>query len=258
MKKTVLRLALCVSIAVAAFQVEAGLFNWGSDDKDASANAASPTNATRRYHMRIPDQATEKELLTLFAQKRATSETFLVMRNLTQEKSSELARFEKDLQDKYGMKTDSNYSFDQDKMTLYEVTFKAPAAPDPTPAGEAATATQQAEKKVYRQFKDADEAKQLALLMTGKKLTLEELRVFNLVIREKQMEMDRLNTVLSDKFSMSRDRDYQYEPATMRLYEIVPLPKKSIAPPPQQKPTVPAAAPAKTGAPAAASKTNYR
>ena len=237
----------------AAFRAEAGWFGWGSDDKESPAGNV-PTNASRRYHMRISDQATEKELLTLFAQKRAVSETLMVMRNLSQEKSTELARFDKELETKYGVKRDGNYSFDQDKLTLYEVIFKQPPAADTKPAGDTAAATQP-EKKVYRQLKDAEEGRQLALLMTGKRLTIEELRVFNLVAREKQMEMDRLNVVLGDKFSMSRDRDYQYEPGTMRLYEIVPLPRKSTAPAPQTRPVAaPAAQPARTNAVPASAK----
>lgn len=243
---------------VAACRAEAGWFGWGSDDKESPAGNV-PTNASRRYHMRISDQATEKELLMLFAQKRAVSETLMVMRNLSQEKATELARFDKELEDKYGVKRDANYSFDQDKLTLYEVIFKQPAAADSKPAGDTAAAASQPEKKVYRQLKDAEEARQLALLMTGKKLTIEELRVFNLVAREKQMEMDRLNVVLGDKFSMSRDRDYQYEPGTMRLYEIVPLPRKSAAPAPQPRSAAaPVAQPARTNAAPASAKPKPR
>jgi hypothetical protein len=47
------------------------------------------------------------------------------------------------------------------------------------------------------------------------------LGVFARVLREKQMELGRVEKGLKDKFSMSRDRHYWYDAATMRLYELV-------------------------------------
>lgn len=236
---TVLRWAVAIGLAATAgFDAKASWFGFGKDDAPApTAN----TNVSRRYHMLIPDRSMEKELLTLFGQKRGIAETIVVMRSLTEEKKQEMSRFDKELLEKFGMKSDMNYAFDPKAMTVYEVTFKAPPANgDAAPSGE-----QQTTRKVHRQVKDVEEAKALTMAMTAKRLTLDELRVFGMVIREKQLELDRVNTVLSQKFSMSRDRDYQYEPNTMRLYEIVPLPKRSIAPAPESKPAVPATTPAK-------------
>lgn len=227
-------------LAAAGLEARAGWFGFGTDDTPAPP--ATNTNVSRRYHMLVPDRAMEKELLTLFGQKRGIAETILVMRSLTAEKTQEIARFDKELLEKFGMKADLNYSFDPKAMTISEVTFKAPPANgEAAPAGEP-----QINKKLHRQVKDADEAKALAIAMTAKKLTLDELRVFAMVIKEKQLEIERVNNVLAQKFSMSRDRDYQYDANTMRLYEIVPLPRKSIAPAPETKPAVkPAASPAK-------------
>lgn len=239
MNGTVLRWSVVICLAAAAgFDAKASWFGFGKDDAPAPA---ANTNVSRRYHMLIPDRSMEKELLTLFGQKRGIAETIVVMRSLTEEKKQEMSRFDKELLEKYGMKADMNYAFEPKAMTVYEVTFKAtPADGDAAPSAE-----QPSTRKVHRQVKDADEAKALAMAMTGKRLTLDELRVFGMVIREKQLELDRVNSVLAQKFSMSRDRDYQYEPNTMRLYEIVPLPKRSITPAPETKPAVSAPSPAK-------------
>ena len=46
------------------------------------------------------------------------------------------------------------------------------------------------------------------------------MKAFASVIREKQLELESVAGLLSEKFSISKDRNYEYDPATMRLYEV--------------------------------------
>lgn len=186
--------------------------------------------ATRRYHLHIPDAKTEKALFDLFQWKNTVTAQVRVMGELIGEKAKELAVFNKGLQDGFGVKPDGNYRYDAATRTLFEI------APASSAAG--AGAKSGIERRLGVLTNDV-QARAFGQLMASKQIAVEEIRVFELVLREKQDELAQVDQLLSEKFSISRDRSYQYDPKTMRLYEIIAAPQKAAPPPPQIAPSTP-------------------
>ena len=213
-----------------------GQASWfGGGNKKEEASEASPTNVTKRYHLLIPNKASEKELLQLFSVKRALSDELRVLSMLTEEKRREAAKFDAELQKTFGVSDKGNYRFDPKTRTLYEQVQKEGGVTTTnvaTAAGAGGTleTTMVFEQRVHMQLKDDTQVKQFASLAAGKRITMEELQVFGRVTREKQVEMDRLDEVLKDKYSVSRDRNYWYDNKTLRLYELVMPPRRGAEP----------------------------
>lgn len=206
---------------------------FSSDDKKpAEESDAATTNITKRYHLLVPDKASEKELMQLFSAKRGVGDELRVLSMLGEEKRREMARFDGELMKTFGVTDKGNYRFDPKTKTIYEQVPKAGGTTTTTNMTDAASATGALEttmvfeQRVHKQLKDDEQTKQFAGLAAGKRMTAEELQVFNRVLREKQVEMDRLDKTLKEKYSVSRDRSYWYDTKTMRLYEIVTPPRR--------------------------------
>jgi hypothetical protein len=212
-------------------------FLFGSKDKETEKGAA-PGGVTTRYHLKIPDKATERELLNLFQWKNTVAAQIQVLRQLGEEKLKEEAQVERQLLGQFSIKPNINYTYDAATKTIYELV--------PTEVGasvtkkDAAAKSQGAyEKRKHLELQRDEQVKLYAQLAAGKQLVTEELRVFQFVLQEKQAELERVNAQLNDKFSISRDRQYDYDSKTMRLYEIIPPPHKETAPPPTASPQTP-------------------
>jgi hypothetical protein len=203
-----------VAIFLSAATARAGWFNR----KDKQEGAGGEAGSTRRYHLHVPDKNTEQELLRLFSWKRTVTVQLQVLQQLASEKQQELATFSKGLKDKFSIEPDRNYDYDSQARTLYEMVPRA------------AGATNQAgsfDRKTHLELKGEDQVRQYIQLASGRKLAFEEMRVFQAVLVEKQAEMNRVDQTLSEKFSVSRERNYEYDPKTRRLYELVAPEKKS-------------------------------
>jgi hypothetical protein len=203
---------------------------WSDDDKKEETDSPA-TNITKRYHLLVPDKASEKEVLQLFSAKRAVGEESRVLSMLIEEKRREMARFDGELMKTFRVTDKGSYRFDPKTKTLYEQVPKAGGttttnATDSASPGGGLETTMVFEQRVHMQLKDDDQVKHFAGLAAGKRLTTEELQVFSRVFREKQVEMDRLDKTLKEKYSVSRDRSYWYDTKTMRLYEIVTPPRR--------------------------------
>lgn len=224
--KHCIRLVLC---GLVMLPLVGQAWPWSDEAKTESPDSPS-TNITRRYHLLVPDKASEKEVLQLFAAKRAIGEELRVLSMLNEEKRREMARFDGELTTLYGVTDKGSYRFDPKTKTLYEqvpkgggTTTNATASANPEGVLET---TMVFEQRVHLQLKDDAQVKQFAGLAAGKRLTAEELQVFSRVSREKQVEMDQLDKTLKDKYSVSRDRSYWYDTKTMRLYEILTPPRR--------------------------------
>ena len=207
----------------------------GDDKKSSEEPDAATTNVTKRYHLLVPDKASEKELMQLFSAKRGIGEELRVLSMLGEEKRREMAKFDGELTKVFGVTEKGNYRYDPKTKTIYEQVPKAGGATTTTTATNATGAasaessmetTMVFEQRVHMQLKDDAQTKQFAGLAAGKRMTAEELQIFSRVLREKQVEMDRLDKTLKDKYSVSRDRSYWYDTKTMRLYEIVTPPRR--------------------------------
>lgn len=213
----VFRSVLCGAVLLLPVAGQAWPF-FGGDKKESET--APATNATRRYHLLIPDKASEKELLQLFEAKRIVMMQLQTLALLSEEKRREMKKFDDELSKAFSISDKSAYRYDAKTRTLYE------QMPRPDGTGTNAAAEGGMAEKVHLQFKDEEQAGKFAGLAAAKRVTLDELQVFHRVSREKQVEMDRLDKTLKEKFSVSRDRNYWYDAKTMRLYEVVDAPRR--------------------------------
>lgn len=156
--------------------------------------------------MRLPDKEQERELLGHFARKQSCMQQIAVMEQLMAEKQLELAEFNKRQEREFSMKADALYEYDAASRTIFALPSQGRAS-----------------RTLHLQLVNDTQAARFAALNAGKQLVLDGLRVLNLLVAEKRMEIGRVDEQLKTRFSIRTDRNYQYEPKTMRLYEL-PLP----------------------------------
>lgn len=188
------------------------------------ARAGQP-RVTRRFHLKITDKAVEKQLLQLFTAKNAAMEEIRVIRRMGEEKNREMAELSKGLQGAFSMDPERNYRYDAKSRTIYELVAR------PGASVTNAVATEEDldvlfDRKLHRQLTSDDQVKQFARLAAAKKLAMDQIQSLQMLIREKQLELDKIEKMLGEKFSMVRDRNYQYDTKTMKLYELVVIPQK--------------------------------
>jgi hypothetical protein len=140
---------------------------------------------------------------------------------LIDEKQRDLEALDAEFAKTFGIKKDRNYRYDAKAMTIYEKVEKMGVATN--------AAGTVSEPKLIKQLASEAESQKFASLAAAKQITQEDLTVLVRLARGKEAASERIENVLKEKFSMSRDRDYWYENATMRLYELVgPSPKGAV------------------------------
>ena len=193
-----------------------GWFDWGS--KDEAKPAAEP--AGRRYVLKIPNKAVEQELIRLIALKQNCVEDILVMARLAQKKKLQLDKVKGGLREAFTMDPSRNYQYDPKTRTIYELTASASAPATNPPPGATTVPPAGFSRELHLQLTTDQQVQQFLRLTAARKLVEDEIKVFVAVIREKQVEVEGAVRLLRDKFSISKDRNYEYEPSTRRLYDI--------------------------------------
>lgn len=197
--------------------VLAGLF----DGDNKAESKPSATAANRSYVLKVPDKAAEQELVRLIGLKQNLLEETHLLSRLTEEKKIQLQQFQKGLLGAFSMDPATNYQYDPKTKTIYELIPSASAATTNRPSPGATTVPPAGfDRNLHLQLTTESQVQQFLRLTAGKKLVQDEMTVFAAVIREKQLGMENVSRLLNDKFSISKDKNYEYEPATMRLYEI--------------------------------------
>jgi hypothetical protein len=213
MKNRMLMLVVLLSPVLAL----AGWFDWGNK-AESKPGAASEI---RRYVLKIPNKAAEQELIRLSGLKQNLLEEMRVLSHLTEEKKIQLQQFQKGLLGAFSMNPATNYQYDPKAKTIYELIPSASAATtNRTPPGATTVPPAGFDRQLHLQLTTEQQIQQFLRLTAGRKLVQDEVRAFASVIREKQLELEGVAGLLRDKFSISKDRNYEYEPATMRLYEV--------------------------------------
>jgi hypothetical protein len=219
MKRTIINLVLTACFAPLSLQ--AGMFGWLGKKDSAETHEAVVTNTIKRLHLTLTDKAAEKELLQLTGVKRVVSQERKVLVLLIDEKQRDLEALDAEFAKTFGIKKDRNYRYDAKAMTIYEKVEKMGVATN--------AAGTVSEPKLIKQLASEAESQKFASLAAAKQITQEDLTVLVRLARGKEAASERIENVLKEKFSMSRDRDYWYENATMRLYELVgPSPKGAV------------------------------
>ena len=162
----------------------------------------------RRAHLRFKEKATEESFLNIVAKKQAVLEELRVIGKLYQEKNNQQQQFTTSLQEEFAVKPDGNYQYDADSMTISEIV---------KPVSE----NNGAKTQLHRKLKDASAAQTFLRLATAKRVSMEEMASLQLIYREKQMEMAEYDRQLADAYAIVKDRNYQYDPTTKTLYELV-------------------------------------
>ncbi len=209
-------MCLAVAVCIVPLSLHAGLFGWmGKSEKGDSGDVseAVSTNSVKRLHLAISDKAAEKELLQLTGVKRILFQERQVLMVLLDEKRRDLANYDVEFEKSFGIMRNRNYRYDPKTMTIFEEVKVASTA---TNAPGAAM-----ESRVVKKLEAESDSRKFASLAAAKQVTQEDLVVLARLAREKEAGLARVETSLNEKFSMSRDRNYWYDPKTMRLYEVV-------------------------------------
>lgn len=212
MKKQVV-MGLAFAFYIAPLSLHAGWLGWMGKQDAVEPSEAVSTNAVKRLHLTISDKAAEKELLQLIGVKRVLFQERQVLSLLQEEKQRDLGNFDAELKKSFGIMRNRNYRYDPKAMTILEEVKKESAD---TNAPGAAT-----ESRVVKKLESESDSRKFASLAAAKQIAQEDLVVLARLAREKEGALARVENSFKEKFSMSRDRNYWYDPTTMRLYEIV-------------------------------------
>jgi hypothetical protein len=173
--------------------------------------------AHRRAHLRFKEKGSEEAFLKIVAKKQAVFEDLRVIGKLCQEKNNQQQQFAASLQEQFAVKPDGNYQYDAGSRTIAEIVKSA--------SGGEASQTQ-----LHMKLKDEATAQNFVRLATAKRVSLEEMATLQLIYREKQMELAEYDRQLADAYAIVKDRNYQYDPTTKTLYELIRLPEGVEAP----------------------------
>jgi hypothetical protein len=209
-----------VSFCIVPLSLYAGLFGWMGKQDSVEPSEAVSTNAVKRLHLTISDKAAEKELLQLTGVKRILFQERQVLMMVQDEKRRDLGNYEAEFEKSFGILRDRNYRYDPKTMTILEEVRKASTV---TNAPGVVT-----ESRVVKKLESESDSRKFASLVAAKQITQEDLVVLSRLAREKEAALVRVENSFKEKFSMSRDRNYWYDPTTMRLYEIVKPSSKGV------------------------------
>ena len=213
-----------LGLGLAGTGAQAGLF--GGKEPEKPAATASPTNVSKRYFLRIQDKATEKELLDLFKDKAIVESEIRAMRMIGEEKKQELGLIDKNLFEQFAMKSDAQYHYDPDTKTVYLLVPKSGAGGTNHAAAASMNSLSNYEQRVHFQFKSDDQIRTFARLAQRKLLIQQVGGTLGYLLQEKGEQLDRIASMLSEKFAMSRDREYEYDTKSMCLFEVIRVPQK--------------------------------
>ena len=137
----------------------------------------------------------------------------LVLDRLSREKKAELASFDETLKISYGMDPRRVYTFDSTNRTINLVESQTLDK-----NGKIAPA----KKTAHRVFPDDATCDEFIRVVVAKQMTLRHLEVFNELVREKTLEVARVNEALKQRYKIDPSRKYRFEAKSRKLFEVVP------------------------------------
>jgi hypothetical protein len=196
----------------------------GKGGASAETFSAPPTptrgnSVARRMHLRFSGKDAAQQFLFSAARRDTVREEVRVLNRLLREKDAEQKLFGRQLQELFSVRPEGNYQYDAGSLTVFEMVSRAPAG-----AGATTNQSPVAERRVHLKLKDQAAAQQFLQLVAARQLTAEAHRSLQFMVREKQMEWEQQENGLRARYSISRDRGYQYDAASLTLYEIVEAP----------------------------------
>lgn len=205
---------LCLTLVVLPLSLQAGVLG-GWFGKKEGAEGAEPlsTNRVKRLHMTISGKDNEKELLQTLGAKQVVVRELAVLRLLADERRRDLESIDGDLSKQFGIERNRNYRYDAKTRSILE---------QEPPASQATNeAVASAKSKLVKKLGTDDDARKFAQMAATKQLFQEDLVVLARLLRSKEAAMIKIDQVLKEKYSMSRDRDYWYDTENRKLYEVI-------------------------------------
>lgn len=193
--------------------VRAGLFG----DKAQASPPQGQTKMVRKYLLQVPDKKTEKELLDLMRSKKWLTEDLMVLDRILGQRKAKHDALQGSLGQQYAIERDLKYDYDPASKSIYAMAL---------PAG--GVTTDKSERVLYKQLKTDQEGQRFQSLYRACEDTSVELRVLQVVARERQQELGRVDGLLKSKFSMKMGRFYNYDDKAMILYEMIPVSSKAV------------------------------
>ena len=205
------------TVAAASGEKDAKGQNGGSSSQPKvgwSASPEEPAQTTRRALFRFKDDRSAKEFVDIVANKRQAAQDIDVLKRLLTEKVAERQVLVKALAEEFGVEGNKDYEYDANALTIYRL-------------GDGSNGTARA---VHRELKDKAKGEAFARRAVSRRLTNLAIDVLTLLVREKDLEVAKSDQTLSERFSVVSNRTYQYDSASLTLYEILTVPGGAVPP----------------------------
>lgn len=212
-----------------------------------TANAAAPTvfdgmvltnNGNRfsfRKHIQFKDDAAESEFRTVVGLRGRSQEDLTALQRLQQDKQQQSAQLMDMLRREFDIQSGANYDFEEDSGTIVELVVATNAAPVATNAPPTVT------RKPLKKLTKPEERTRFVQLVRTRQLLDQQLMALATMRAEKSELLQAAQGTLSQRFSITSDRDYHLDAPSRTLFEIVPVPDvgssaAAPAPAPEVKP----------------------
>lgn len=198
-----------------------------------------------RKHVQFKDDAAETEFRTVVNVRGRAQQDLSDLQRLQQDKQSQSAQLMDILRREFDIQSGANYDFEEDSGTIVElvVATNAPVI--------ATNATPNVTRKPVKKLTKPEEKTRFVQLVRTRQLIDQQLVALATMRAEKSELLQAAQGTLTQRFSITSDRDYHLDAPTRTLFEIVPVPEAGAAMPAA---AAPAATPAPADKPAPAAK----
>lgn len=138
--------------------------------------------------------------------RQSCKEEHTVLTRLKLEKNKEMVNLLKRLNDEYGVYSDKSYSYNSTNMTLYIVV---------TNNVDSSISLQKT-----RVFNTESESLEFLRLLVARNITNRQIESINEMLKEKEIEFNKIVTYLENYFGVDRNKKYRFEESTGTLYEV--------------------------------------
>jgi hypothetical protein len=128
---------------------------------------------------------------------------------------------------------DKNYQYSKDTRTLFEIVVAPVAVVAETgidtnrlPATSSRSGAGQLQKRPHLRIKTEETSRQFMEVASRRGQLRKELGLLQDSLVQNEAEFAEYNDALLERFTVSADRDYEYDSSSKILYELVPIPKE--------------------------------
>lgn len=185
----------------------------GDNKTQAAVLPGSNFPAGATLHRKFKDREDADKFIALLSSKQTTITQLEVLDSLIREKKLELARFNEDLEKRFGIHAESDYEFDAEGGAIVQVMVV-------TNGSKTAGATNSVEKKLVRKMEKAEDRQDFIRMASVRNITRGEIGAFALVVGEKNLELQQCDKLLMERYGISNKSAYQYVAGELAVYEL--------------------------------------